>query len=1159
MKIKKRQPKPTGIGKNPYKWLHSYEEGDKEVFCGRDAEASELFQLVKRNFLTVVTGKAGIGKTSLLNAGGAPMLRESGFLPIRLRLNYSKDAKPLREQIRQAILEELKNSCIEIKTSEKGGGEDPGKPYEQKETLWEYFWRSNHYEAGSDKSVIPVLVFDQFEEVFTLGKERLDTGTLNNELHELFESQSSPIPAALPNFRVVISVREDYLLDIIESKSPLAAIDKEIFRLTNLNGKQAREIIGIGFQDEDLVKDILSRFSPERDKNLKSVPLEKLEIEPTFLSLLCFQLFEKRELKSTTKKDQDKILADFYDSVMKDFPRRVEEFIETNLLTEGGFRTPCHLAQGHPLAGYIHQLVERRILRKGSWGDGEYFEIIHDTLTPIILEKRDRNINKAKNRLLVLVSLIALVFFFLTWNAIVQWNRADEQYENVLELQVTSMALQEFHKDSTKAIRTAEVAYKMGLPNPHERTYQALATVGYSSLTEPFYSTYIQLTKPVYAGKFSPDGQLILASLEDNTAKLWRLDGTLQADLTGHTERIMSVVFSPDSKRILTASLDKTAKLWDWQSKLLSAFEHRKAVAHAIFSRDGEQILTASWDGTAKLWDAQGKLLETFTHEAAVSYAMFSPDNTRIVTASWDKTAKLWSLQGKLLAIMKHNGALSAAVFSPDGSRILTASRDNSAGLWDLHGNRLAELGHKFIVSDALYSPDGEQILTASQDGVIKIWSDKGKLIRELDKHIDKISSVEFSPNSSRIVSASRDGTVRIQTPEAKLLVKLNNFDTAVSSASFSPDGRRFLTTCADGTLKVWTIKSDILISLDKHSAGVNTAVYSSDGSKIVTASGDHTAKIWGADSSLLADLNRHEDVVTSALFFPDSKRIVTTSNDNTAKIWSLEGKLLANLDKHRDAVTFAAISPNGELILTASWDKSIKLWDRDGKLLVDLNLNEKQITSAVFSSDSKLILATFVEGLARVYDLTGKDLLDLVHTDIVTSALFSRDSRFILTASRDHTARLWSFKGELLDELKHKGPVTTVAISPDDTRILTASWDNTARLWDFDGHLLAVLDEHRDAVASAVFSPDGSSIVTASHDHTAKLWDLNGDLLADLDKHRDIVNSASFSPDGSRIITSSQDRTAYIWYTPEAIYEWLKKSNIPPLNKEDRRKLGIR
>jgi WD40 repeat protein len=130
---------------------------------------------------------------------------------------------------------------------------------------------------------------------------------------------------------------------------------------------------------------------------------------------------------------------------------------------------------------------------------------------------------------------------------------------------------------------------------------------------------------------------------------------------------------------------------------------------------------------------------------------------------------------------------------------------------------------------------------------------------------------------------------------------------------------------------------------------------------------------------------------------------------------------------------------------------------------------------------------------------------------------------------------------------------------SPDSTRTLTISSDVVAKLWDLKGNMLADFDQHTDVVKSAVFSPDGKLVLTASEDGTAKLWDLQGNLLSDLKKHTGPVNTAVFSPDGTLMLTASADGTAKLWYTPEAIIDWLKKADIPPLSKKNKDRLGLK
>ncbi|MEH1900734.1 MAG: ribosome assembly protein 4, partial [Nostoc sp.] len=135
-------------------------------------------------------------------------------------------------------------------------------------------------------------------------------------------------------------------------------------------------------------------------------------------------------------------------------------------------------------------------------------------------------------------------------------------------------------------------------------------------------------------------------------------------------------------------------------------------------------------------------------HTSRVNSASFSPDGKRILTASADNTARVWDISGKLIAELKgHTGPINSASFSPDGKRILTASADNTARVWDISSKLIAELkGHTSYVNSASFSPDGKHILTASADNTARVWDISGKLIAELKGHTQSVNSASFSP-----------------------------------------------------------------------------------------------------------------------------------------------------------------------------------------------------------------------------------------------------------------------------------------------------------------------------------------------------------------------------------------------------------------------------
>jgi len=60
---------------NPWPGLESYDESSYAFFSGRGAEADELLRRILDEPVTVLFGKSGLGKSSLLKAGVFPRLR----------------------------------------------------------------------------------------------------------------------------------------------------------------------------------------------------------------------------------------------------------------------------------------------------------------------------------------------------------------------------------------------------------------------------------------------------------------------------------------------------------------------------------------------------------------------------------------------------------------------------------------------------------------------------------------------------------------------------------------------------------------------------------------------------------------------------------------------------------------------------------------------------------------------------------------------------------------------------------------------------------------------------------------------------------------------------------------------------------------------------
>lgn len=156
---------------NPWKGLNFYVEGD--IIYGRDAEIGSLSHFIFNNVQTVIYGRSGIGKSSIVRAGIFPRARRLGKTPVLVRLKHD-DGEPYVEQIRKAIIASgiiLTERCAAVS---------------ERESLWEFIHRHDFEDSKSGQPVTPLLVFDQFEEIFTLQTDEKTRRAFFNELADLF-------------------------------------------------------------------------------------------------------------------------------------------------------------------------------------------------------------------------------------------------------------------------------------------------------------------------------------------------------------------------------------------------------------------------------------------------------------------------------------------------------------------------------------------------------------------------------------------------------------------------------------------------------------------------------------------------------------------------------------------------------------------------------------------------------------------------------------------------------------------------------------------------------------------------------------------------------------------------------------------------------------
>lgn len=388
---------------------------ERILFCGRKEEKRALLHAILAEDLVLLYGKSGIGKTSLVNAGVMEELRKEGCWPLLLRLN-----KPGPDPT-AALRRQIEGQGGEMEFRLGVGSGHLVRLFDALE-----IWRGN-------RLLTPVLVFDQFEELFTLWKQG-DRKQFIEQFADLArrraprsdEDSDSRRHAGRPRrVKIVVSLREDYLGEMEEVAAELPEVLHKRFRLTALTREQATQAIRVParFEHKDLETprffyydsaiDAMLTYLCRRFERRGVRPTN--EVEPFQLQLLCQHLeceaMRKRDdgLKQITFRAEDlggdegmrQILQDFYRSVIDRFRTKRERDALRRLCEEGligrhGKRLPLSAEQIRDEyrigATNLGRLVSMRLLQCEDRLGQTFYELSHDTLVePILYERNERS------------------------------------------------------------------------------------------------------------------------------------------------------------------------------------------------------------------------------------------------------------------------------------------------------------------------------------------------------------------------------------------------------------------------------------------------------------------------------------------------------------------------------------------------------------------------------------------------------------------------------------------------------------------------------------------------------------------------------------------------------------------------------------------------
>jgi DNA-binding winged helix-turn-helix (wHTH) protein/WD40 repeat protein len=1116
---------------NPYPGLSPFTEADAAHFFGRETEVAALWRKISARRLLAVVGPSGIGKTSLLRAGVVPAA------PAGWRALVLTPGEAPSLALGRALAPDHAGDPAAL--PQLVGFTDPDTALAVV-ARWRGLWRG------------AVLIFDQFEELFTLSPP---------EVQESFiELLRRLVDAA--DVHVVLSVRDDFLLQchrfpriapIFKDLTPVGPPGADALRRA-LKEPAARQLYR--FESELLVDEMIADVEAERG----ALPL---------LAFAVHRLWQERdrERRVLTREAYLRIggvagalarhAEGTLDRIGAEHLPLVRELFR-NLVSAGGTRAVREWDEllsvfaerdREATIQVLRELIDARLLTT--------YEVVDDA------EKPSRRVE------IIHESLLA------AWPRLVRWQTQDADAAQLRD-QLRQAARTWHERGRSDDLLWTRQAFR-------EFALWRERYPGRLTDTEDAFSSAMT----DFAGRRRRRRRLVVGSIVAAlvigltvTGTLWqrsvraaraaeahKLNALGRLELDSHPSATLAHAIASlelaDSREARLLALEA---LWKGPTSFVMSPE--EWTHWGEFSRDGRWLVQTIWgpparlrlihsDGTAEELPqahaeservAVGISPESdyfWSHDATPeptprTFALWSAPAGRLLAearygaSSWI-VRSTWSGRRALLQVVE-GGRAHIDVVGVDGSRerlgtvafafpnpqlwYMHTSMDEWTGRWfgavvnnevlvlEIGEHGLSEprrLGrHEGPIAHFVFDPFGRFLVTAGVAGDIRLWDPTGGAPPTALHGPAGILGMGLKHDGSHLGAVARDSAGEVVlwiwhlAEDEPRLVRRLDLSREVGYVAGNPISRQVAQAASDSTIRLWTQAAP--------AAAEPLALRSGDlaypyrrlsfhpQGRWLAATNSNGLTLWPLARRYPVVIQVHDKEVWTLAFDPQGRWLVSTSLDGTVRLWPLADdapdRVRVLLDEPGVRMGYLAVSPDGSRLLVSS-SSGVRLIPLDGEAPRTLEGFRGAVGPVAFSPDGRLAAGIRSRGVGKidVWDVASGRTLKVIDP-VDTSSLLSIGftSDGRLLASSVAGLRQWDLEARDSELLVED--VTFFGLSADRQRWFLAGFT-------------------------------GSRYV-----HSGAILDLDTGVVTPLERHGDRIVSGRLDPAGDVVVTASDDGT---------------------------------